>query len=566
MKDMKKNVLILTGLIVFYFPAKLSAQVNIPKAMVEELTEKNILITDREVYAAGEPISFSAVNCSSSDLKQADWSNVLYVELITPDGESIARKKYAFDREGGSGAITIPDWALTGNYYLRAYTRWMRDYSPYSYFYKLVTVINPVKAELLEPEQGAGEGVEATPMPIVSSGFVDIHPSRSVFSKREQVSVELKFKDRDPDDNANCCVSVVPSGVVPGIPMPMKRTHENSFTPDFIPETRGLSVSGRVVAQGDSIPLPYTTVALTVFKENPEVLNVLTDKEGRFFFDLSNVVGSFEMFISAKSLTGQNPLILVDNDFSTDDIHLPFVPLDLSEVRKEVYRTVIFNAQMAKLYRQEQLVRELLEIRSDSVFYGIPDFTLKIDQYVDLPTVRDYIYEVMPQVRVRKHGDVSQIHVLGAYAEMDIYEPLVLIDMVPVFDMERILALQPQNLERIEVVTMPYIRGEIIYGGIVSLFSKRHDLGGIDLPSTGRFVDYSMLSADSVSTQPAASAPRVPDLRNCLYWNPALRVESGQWQSFSFQTGDNSGAYSIVVRFIDKTGRIRSDVQEIVVK
>lgn len=95
------------------------------------LVEKTGLCTDRSVYCVDEPILFSAYNLSSSELRKVNWSNVLYVELIAPDGQVIARKKCAYGNDGATGTLVVPAGTLTGNYYLRAYTRWMRDFSPY---------------------------------------------------------------------------------------------------------------------------------------------------------------------------------------------------------------------------------------------------------------------------------------------------------------------------------------------------------------------------------------------------------------------------------------------------
>jgi len=107
------------------------------------------------------------------------------------------------------------------------------------------------------------------------------------------------------------------------------------------------------------------------------------------------------------------------------------------------------------------------------------------------------------------------------------------------------------------VVTVPYVRGDIIFGGIISLFSKKGDLAGIDLPSIGRFITYSMLNRDFSKVVPDPKNQHVPDLRNCLFWNPYLKLKEAEPTEISFNTGDNAGDYVIVVRGIDKTGKTK---------
>jgi hypothetical protein len=183
-----------------------------------------------------------------------------------------------------------------------------------------------------------------------------------------------------------------------------------------------------------------------------------------------------------------------------------------------------------------------------------------------MPSVKDYIYELIPQLGVRHDGKRTTLKVLGAYSDLSLNDPLVLVDMVPVFDIDRVLELQPDKIERIEVVTVPYVRGDIVFGGIVSLFSKKGDLAGIDLPSVGRFITYDMLSRNLVPKALDIQNQRIPDLRNCLYWNPDLKLKGTEPARISFNTGDSAGDYLIVIRGIDRAGKVKLATEEITVE
>jgi len=540
----------------------LQAQPKIGENQAKQLVEKIALFTDRETYAVNEDILFSAFNVSSPSLRSADWSNILYVELIAPNGEAFARKKYVFSQEGTTGALRIPSSVLTGNYYLRAYTRWMRDYSPYNYFYKMITVINPFRGELLESRGNSGKET-LTEVPAIHPADLNLKMAKRIFQKREPVSLEISGTSVG-DYADKLVVSVIPKGTENQLIPKLADQKDQKFSPDFIPETRGLSISGKVVNAADSVPMPFTLVGLTIFKENPENQNVLTNEKGQFFFDLSKLKGEYEIFISAKS--NENPLILVDNDFSTQKIDLPYVPLDLSEESKKIYQSLAFNSQMQTLYMQQKVESELKSFSSDSTFYGKPDFVLKLDKYIVLPSVKDYIYELMPQLGVRHDGKRTTLKVLGVYSDLAINDPLVLVDMVPIFDIDRVLELQPDKIERIEVVSVPYVRGDIIFGGIVSFFSKKGDLAGIDLPSVGRFITYEMLSSNLVQKDPDTQNQRIPDLRNCLYWNPDLKLKGTEPVKISFITGDSVGDYLIVIQAIDQTGKVKIATEEITIE
>ena len=551
-------------LIVFGLIEATQGQPAVSAEKAKMLVEKVSMVTDREIYCVDEQILFSAFNLSSEQLRKAEWSTVLYVELIAPDGQIIVRRKCVYNKNGASGMLQIPTNTLTGNYYLRAYTRWMRDFSPYSYYYKLVTVINPFRPELLEPSIGAVLDKLKMQQSLANNSDLKLEPDRNNYGKREQVNLKIKFNDGSISDKWTA--SVIPSGLETSLIPDIKNLQELKFSPDFIPETRGLSISGRVVNEVDSIPIPYTLVGLTVFKDQPEIRNIRTNDKGQFFFDLSNLIGEYEIFISAKADENKKPLILVDNDFTTSRIELPFVSVDMSQNSKNLYQSLIFTSQMQSLYRQQKVKDELKPFTPDSSFYGKSDFVLKLSDYVALSSVKEYFYELVPSVRVKHDGEGVGLRVLGAYSDLAIYEPLVLVDMVPIFDIEKILALQPDKIDRIEVVTMPYVRGDIVFGGIVSLFSKKGDLAGIDLPTAGRFITYNMLGSDVAPEYPSLSNSHIPNVRNCLYWNPSVKPDQSGTAELSFNTGDNTGDFIIVLKGIGKNGDTQTAISKITVR
>lgn len=563
MLEFKYYTLVLVMVLVCWNETML-AQPKIEVIQATQLMEKTAFFTDRETYVVNEDILFSAFNLSYPELRNSDWSNVLYVELIAPDGEAISRGKYVFSRDGATGTLKIPSEVLTGNYYLRAYTRWMRDYSPNNYYYKMVTIINPFRGELLEPH-GNFDNETVSKSPTVNSADFTLTTGKKSFKKREQFSLEVSVANA-ADFTNKFVVSVIPKGTDKFLASNISELHNQTFSPDFIPETRGISVSGKVVNAVDSVPMPFTLVGLTIFKENPANQNVLTNEQGQFFFDLSRLKGEYEIFISARATEGKAPLILVDNDFSTQKIELPFVPVDLSDESKNRYQMLSFNSQMQTLYRQQKVEDEIKSFSSDSSFYGKPDFVLTLNKYIAMPSLKDYIYELIPQLGIRHDGKKTTLKVLGVYSDLSIHDPLVLVDMVPIFDIDRVLEIQPDKIERIELVTVPYVRGDIVFGGIVSLFSKKGDLAGIVLPSVGRFITYGMLSHDFTNTTFDSQNPRIPDLRNCLYWNPDLKLKGHESAKISISTGDNAGDFLIVVRGIDKSGKVKFTTSEFTVE
>jgi hypothetical protein len=149
---------------------------------------------------------------------------------------------------------------------------------------------------------------------------------------------------------------------------------------------------------------------------------------------------------------------------------------------------------------------------------------------------------------------------------MSLYDPLVLIDWVAVDDIEKILAMSPQKIERAELVNALYVKGSITYGGIVSFVSKKKDFAGINLPSSGTFVNYGFLEECNDNLPLVPLSGNMPDSRNTIYWNPDIPTNNDGSADISFTAPDTPGNYIILLSKISVTGEVSSTKEMIVVK
>jgi len=110
------------------------------------LNEKLFVHTDKEAYTAAELIWFKIYNVDGIDHNPIDLSKVAYVELLDANKNVILQAKIAMKNGSGSGSLYIPVTVSSGNFILRAYTSWMKNFSPDYYFSKKLTIINPQKS------------------------------------------------------------------------------------------------------------------------------------------------------------------------------------------------------------------------------------------------------------------------------------------------------------------------------------------------------------------------------------------------------------------------------------
>jgi hypothetical protein len=198
----------------------------------------------------------------------------------------------------------------------------------------------------------------------------------------------------------------------------------------------------------------------------------------------------------------------------------------------------------------------------ETVFYGKPSDVIYIDNYVHLPTLEEYFNSLPSLVKVRKRLGEKYFKITGTHSGLADFDPLVLVDMVAIGDPSKVLAIPPAGISRIEVINSLYVKGDQRYGGIVNIITKKGDFGGIDLPSSGIFINYCFLSENSVPAQLFQQTPNRPDTRNTLYWDPKLVLNDQNISEISCPTSDTPGKYLIVLSWIDMKGEINSQISE----
>lgn len=91
----------------------------------------------------GDTIHFTARVTRDGHEGPTDYSRVLYVELLDPDGEVIQRRKLPLTDGAAQGQVWADTLYGTGFYELRAYTRYMTNWVDYHYWSRVVPIYQP---------------------------------------------------------------------------------------------------------------------------------------------------------------------------------------------------------------------------------------------------------------------------------------------------------------------------------------------------------------------------------------------------------------------------------------
>ena len=197
-------------------------------------------------------------------------------------------------------------------------------------------------------------------------------------------------------------------------------------------------------------------------------------------------------------------------------------------------------------------------------FYGRATEHYRLDDYTRFPTLEDVMREYVPGVLVRKRKDGFHFLVTDRLRHTILQEnPLTLLDGLPVFDLNQLLAIDPLKIKTLDVVDSRYLSGQQMYEGVVSYRTYKGDLAGYPLNPHALLEEYELLQVPREFYAPrydteAQQRSRLPDLRNLLYWNPALNLAANQPQTLDFFTSDQAGRYLVVVQGLTPDGHLGS--------
>ncbi len=529
--------------------------------------EKIFLFTDRNIYAVNEKVFFRAFNLSESRLKQRNWSKILYVELISESNRAIARGKYELNTKGAWGYLNIPPSTAAGLYSIRAYTKWMRNYPPTGYFHKTVAIINPNGAGMNNIRMSTGEEFFSDLKNIGNSrNLVECNTDKSIYNKRGKIHLAISVPEKNNTSPDGYYVTVVKKGyydtTIPELIFPSFKNTDLPEKIHYYPETRGLSLSGRITSDDGDKPFAYSQVHLTLLGNDPDYYGFLTDKTGGFRISLPYHKKTEDILFCVENKGDRMMNFSLDSDYSTDFLKQPEQFSGKQAINKKTVEEIMFNAQVVNIFKPIPNSNDPVEIPDtlNQYFYGSPELRIKTADYVLLSTLEEFFFELIQNVIVKKEKDKHYLYLTRDYSDLYLYIPLVLLDYVPVFDADKILDLSPENITSIDIVNSLYFRGNLQYGGIINIISSLGDRAGVDLPRNSFFFSFKTCESQQQITFPDYDKDpgdtRIPDYRNCLFWAPNISVGAGDTVSLDFFSSDLQGDYMVIVRGITDDGQL----------
>ncbi|HEX8460624.1 MAG TPA: hypothetical protein VF623_04320, partial [Segetibacter sp.] len=334
----------------------------------------------------------------------------------------------------------------------------------------------------------------------------------------------------------------------------------------FLPEYEGHIVSGKVM------DMKGTAVAdksgyLSIPGRNFQLYAATSTAGGTIHFNTKDYYGTKLMVGLVEPDDLGNYKIQFDNPFSEDITSEVIPPFYASDATSASLLKRSINMQVQNTYRQTELQSFKPATIDTAHFYGKPDATYMLEDYVRFPTMEEVLREYVREIDVRKRQNKYLLYMAVRDEEgiSNLKRPIILLDGLPQFDQgNKITNYDPLKVEKFEAVAATYFLGPARFNGIASFFTYGGDVKDFSLDTSAIVIDYDALQLRREFYMPAYEteqiSSRMPDFRNLLFWSPDIEIDKDGKKEISFYTSDLPGKYAVVLQGFSADGKAGSKV------
>ena len=321
--------------------------------------------------------------------------------------------------------------------------------------------------------------------------------------------------------------------------------------------------SGSVRSRNSEKPLPDSVKITFFLQHDVTVYEVYLDSKGRFNFPLLMDFWNKDVVYCRVERKGK-----MLEDVRVDLDPAEETPFDLPSFKpagaSDPYAVFAFKKrgidQAFEFYnRKPSYLKPLVSPHAllEEEVFG-PDLEINLSDYLLFPTMEETLREIIPFVMHRWHNGQSIVRVfIDDIDMMGTTDPVYVIDGVMTDDTEYFMNLKPENISVIKVIcTTEKLRvfGAIGKSGIVLVETKLLD-NAKNVPPAKLAFEITGLTTDApFKNKGDKLAPRVPEIRSTLYWNPDITTDDQGEATISFYTADNTGTFNLQLDGITTKG------------
>ncbi|MDB5086614.1 MAG: hypothetical protein JWR09_608 [Mucilaginibacter sp.] len=323
---------------------------------------------------------------------------------------------------------------------------------------------------------------------------------------------------------------------------------------NYLPEYNGHIVTAKITNTQTNTPAADIMTYIGVPGKRVQVYVSLSDSLGHLFYSTKDFYGPGEIVAQTNNSLDSTYRIDILSSFSEQYSKTLPPKFEFANGMQNALQAHSLGVQVLNIYSANNIKRFYDPAVDSSAFYGKPYKTYKLDDFTRFTTMEEDLREYVSEDNIVRSKGKFHIKVLNDRGFLD-GDPLVLLDGVPVFDVNKIFSVDPLKVKKLEVIRERFYYGPSAQEGIFSFTTYKGDLGGVELDPHAVVIDYEGLQLHRQFYSPvydteAQAASRVPDFRNLLYWAPTVNNQG----KVSFYTSDQAGKYVGVIQGITANG------------
>jgi len=493
------------------------------QAMAQGLCERLFVVTDKTCYVAGERLCVRVDVLTSEG--QPSPSAVAYVEIA--DQYQLATQAMVSLKQGqGWAEIPLPSRMHSGLYQLTAYTRALCNYSDSLFFRTQIGVINGehlARRDFMRVSPLADYAQHYRPAAELITG--------NRYAPGSAIDVALPQSDA-----MGCAVTVERAGVhalqQPELLSPQAAgakpvlTGANAYVPEY---------EGHIVhAKLEGVPNMLQNARLAIIGKSASLYDGQHGQEGDIRFYTRHLTGGMPVILEAFDHDGNDMPIQITSPFQAK--------LPASMPRLEVCCSQ--DELLARVNQARQTAAVSQYLQTDSLVHSIsfmssaPDYFYDLNEYTSMNDIREILLEF---VRGVKRGKEFGRNVLFTYnpetREYSTWPALVLLDGMPVSDIDEILDYDAHLVRYVQIYSGRYTFGHACCQGIISFVTRKGRLSNYKLSSASHLLQYAFPQDHLVFANLTQGS------HGTLLWQPAV-----QGTAYTFQAPSEPGQYQLTVQ------------------
>lgn len=526
----------------------LSAQL----ALADSPVERVFVSTDREVYLSGDVV-WCSLFCLDGDGRPSSESAVSYLELMSLEG-TVAEAKIGLLDGRGAGSFRIPVTVPTGIYRLVAYTssEVNEEGTPWMSGSRILTVFNTTStARIKDGVEIIGEESYGTVKRKDPSGFGKLEVNAPV---RVRKGSDVSILVRNDGPGADFSLSVYHEDDL--VPAAQDNTMDSFLeslpgsSKPVITGNRPLDYDGEVISariRGEMTDTLDFAIATLSSAGSPSNLYIGVTDNDKVVFHTNNIYGDREIVCEVSRLDKKTGVIEFVNPF----IYPSSGPLPKLALSKAQQESLTFRKKALRDGKSLMLdtLTTFLRHREDLLLESTPCKRYHLDDYTRFNSVREILVEIIPSLTLRREKGRYNLTMFVSDVT-DTYRArvgnlLVMMDGVVLTDLQYLLDFDAMLLEDIDIYQQAVVCGKAAFSGVVNFITKKNYVTALSFPANVRVLDFKGVS------YPVAYFGAIPDseendTRQVLYWDPALRLDSGGQTRMLVHAPDYSGSFRIV--------------------